>query len=166
MKKIIKLVNIFCCILIVGNIQAQKINLREFAAVKNVDPSGKATPGNIDKNLVITGPLLGKQVNGKIKITGKATPNSKVKIEVTASYYKYKTDYKSRKISKGDGPFEDVVKYIILKANGAGMWSTTPVNFNNYGYSTIFKIVARSVVGKNATYVTVENNKLPNIAWD
>ena len=46
MKKIIRLVNIFCCILIVGNLQAQKINIREFAAVKNVDPSEKKPSGN------------------------------------------------------------------------------------------------------------------------
>ena len=165
-KIIIFLTGIFCVNFFTKNLLAQKPLLKEFAAVKTLSNSLKAEEANVDKNLLIANPLHGKNVTGKVKISGKANPNSTVKVEVTASYYKYTPDYKINKLNKGEGPFDVKVKSMILKANAFGNWSTTPVNFNNYGYSTTFKIMAKSVEGKNTTYVLVENNKLPNIAWD
>jgi hypothetical protein len=165
-KKIILIMIIACTYIFSKKSSAQNINLKELTIKKNLDAPVKNKASSIDKNLVITSPLLGKNVIGKLNIVGKANLNSTIKIEVTATYYKYAPDSKTKKLNKGEGPFEANAFNKIIKANAAGIWSTTPVNFNNYGYSTTFKIVVRSVEGKNATYITVQNNTLPNIAWD
>ena len=165
-KIIITLITIVCACINQKELQAQTVALKDLAAVKEIGLPKKSKTENIDKKLIIANPSHGKSVTGKLKISGKANANSSVKIEVTASYYKYVPDYKINKLNRGEGPININVKNIIVKANAAGLWSTTPVNFNNYGYSTTFKIIAKSVEGKNTTYVLVENNKLPNIAWD
>ena len=146
-------------------LQAQVAPLRDLAAVKEVGLPKKSKNEDFDKKLIIANPLHGKTVTGKIKITGRATPNTSVKIDVTATYFKYVHNYKTKTLIKGDGPFNVKVKNIILKANASGNWSTTPVSFDNYGFSTIYKIVAKSVEGKNITYNLVENNML-DIALD
>jgi hypothetical protein len=165
-KIIILLFGIVFTNLFSKNIAAQKVQLKGLVAEKTIEVSPKKETVDIDKNLVIVNPSHGKNVTGKLKITGRANPNSSIKIDVTASYYKYTPDYKKNKLNKGEGPFDTKVKNIILKTDASGNWITTPVNFNNYGFSTTFKIVAKSVEHKNITYVLVENNKLPNIAWD
>ena len=166
MKSTLLILSIFFGTSFSSDLLSQKLSSKEMTLTKRLNDIVILKAGAIDKNLVIITPSLGKNVIGKISITGKANPNSSVKVEVSATYYKFIPDYKIEKLNKGDGPINVNPKNIIVKANASGTWTTKPVNFNNYGFSTIFKIVARSVEGNNATYVTVQNNKLPNIAWD
>ena len=168
MKSNIKilLTSFFLTIVTANDLLAQRIPPKDSNKEKTNNAILIKKENAIDNNLVIVSPTLGQNVNGKIQISGKANPFSSVKIVLTATYYKYSPNYKTSKLEKGDGPLDAPVKNMIVKANGAGLWTSKPINFNNYGFSTNFKIVARSVERNNATFITVQNNKLPNIAWD
>lgn len=120
----------------------------------------------IDKNLRITYPLLGQKVRGKILIKGSAKPGSFVSIKVSSTYYKLGADQQKRKIFKGEGPFDGGERTVQVKVNGQGFWSTDFYNFRNPGWSQEFKIVARSVEGKNGTYVIVKDETKPIVEWD
>jgi hypothetical protein len=120
----------------------------------------------IDKDLLITLPGTGTKARGKIWIRGKAKPGSFVNIVISSTYYKLGTDQRKRKLFKGEGPINTTLATIKVKTNGQGVWSTNSFNFRNRGWSEEFKIVARSVEGKNATYVIVRDDTKPIIAWD
>ncbi len=124
------------------------------------------TASFIDTDLRITYPLIGKKVRGYIVIKGKAKAGSFVTITVSSTYYKLGVDQQKRKILKGEGPLKSEARTVRIKTNGQGFWSTNAFNFRNQGWSEEFKIVAKSVEGKNATYVTVTDDTKPAIAWD
>lgn len=120
----------------------------------------------IDTRLRITSPLIGSKVNGKVRIAGMAKSRSEVQLTITTTYYKLGTDQKRRKMFKGEGPIQAAQRSVKVKADGQGYWKVETINFRNEGWSTSFKIVARSVTGGNATYVTVVNETRPVIEWD
>ena len=171
-KIVILLSGSFLTILNLNHLSAQQTILTDVTATRTTQSLLKSNIVRIEKevgadnNLMITSPVTGTNLRGSEKITGKANPNSSVKIEVNADYYKYSPDYKASRLKQGDGPFTIGVKNIIVKANSKGFWNVNPFTFKNYGFSTTFKIVARSVEGKNATYVTVENKQLPAFCWE
>ena len=130
--------------------------------------SSDGNPGRteIDKDLRIDGPLLGSRQNGRITIKGRATKNSKITLKISSTYYKLGIDQQKRKVFKGEGPVNGPVKTLTVQVNGQGYWSVPNINIVNRGFTETYKVVAKSVAGGNATYVTFTDEKRPNIAWD
>ncbi len=120
----------------------------------------------IDKDLRIDAPLLASRQHGRIGIRGRAAKGSTVKLSITSTYYKLGTDQQKHRLFKGEGPVTGTTKNVVVKVDGQGNWSVKDINIRNHGWSETYKVVARSVTGGNATYVTFTDETRPVVQWE